>query len=51
MIDQEVQYTSDVNSQYPEFSVTPAFIINGKMLDKDVASWEKLKPQLDAAVK
>jgi protein-disulfide isomerase len=42
--------TSDVSNQYPEFSGTPAFVINGKML-KDVAGWEKLKPELDAAVK
>jgi protein-disulfide isomerase len=50
MIDQEVQTTADVNSQFPDFSGTPAFVINGKML-KDTASWDKLKPQLDAAVK
>ena len=50
MIDHEVQVTSDVSTQYPEFTGTPAFIINGKML-KDVADWEKLKPELEAAVK
>ena len=50
MIDQEVQTTADVNTQFPDFSGTPAFVINGKML-KDTASWDKLKPQLDAAVK
>jgi len=50
MIDHEVQVTSDVSAQYPEFTGTPAFIINGKML-KDVAGWEKLKPELEAAVK
>jgi len=50
MIDHEVQVTSDVSTQYPEFTGTPAFVINGKML-KDVAGWEKLKPELDAAVK
>lgn len=50
MIDREVQLTSDVNSQYPAFQGTPAFIINGTMLS-DTASWDKLKPQLDAAVK
>jgi protein-disulfide isomerase len=49
-IDQEVQFTSDVNTQYPEFSGTPAFIINGKML-KDTGEWAKLQPQLDAALK
>lgn len=50
MIDHEVQVTANVNNQYPEFKGTPAFIINGKMLD-DTASWDKLQPQLDAALK
>ena len=50
MIDHEVQVTSDVSTQYPEFTGTPAFVINGKML-KDVAGWEMLKPELEAAVK
>ena len=50
MIDREVQITADVNSQYPEFQGTPAFVINGTML-KDTASWDKLQPQLDAALK
>jgi protein-disulfide isomerase len=51
MIDQEVQFTSDVNTQYPEFSGTPAFIINGKMVPKDVGSWDKLEPLLKDALK
>ena len=50
MIDHEVQVTSDVNTQYPDFEGTPSFIINGKMLAK-TASWDKLQPQLDAALK
>lgn len=50
MIDREVQVMSDVNSQYPEFSGTPSFIINGKMLTK-TGSWKELQPQLDAALK
>jgi protein-disulfide isomerase len=50
MIDQEVQHTSDVNTQYPQFEGTPSFVINGKMLAK-TASWEALKPQLEDAVK
>ncbi len=50
MIDNEVQQTSNVNNQFPEFTGTPAFVINGTML-KDVAGWEALKPQLDEAVK
>jgi protein-disulfide isomerase len=51
MIDQEVQLTSDVNNQYPEFTGTPAFIINGKMLPKEIAGWDKLQPQLQDALK
>ena len=50
MINNEVQLTSDVNNQYPEFVGTPSFIINGKML-KDTANWAALRPQLDAALK
>ena len=50
MIDAEVQHTSDVNTQYPSFEGTPSFIINGNMLSK-TASWDALKPQLEAAVK
>lgn len=48
-IDQLVQMAGDVTSQFPDFQGTPSFILNGKML-KDVATWDKLKPQLDAAV-
>ncbi|HEX6784061.1 MAG TPA: thioredoxin domain-containing protein [Sphingomicrobium sp.] len=50
MIEKEAQVTSNVNDEYPDFSGTPAFVINGKML-KDTASWDKLQPQLDAALK
>jgi protein-disulfide isomerase len=50
MIDREVQITSDVNTQYPEFSGTPSFVLNGKMLPK-TGSWKELQPQLDAALK
>jgi protein-disulfide isomerase len=50
MIDREVQITTDVNTQYPEFSGTPSFVLNGKMLTK-TGNWETLQPQLDAALK
>ena len=50
MIDHQVQVTSDVTTQFPDFSGTPAFVINGKLLGRDIASWEKLKPQLDEAL-
>ena len=50
MINREVQLTSDVNNQYPSFEGTPSFVINGELL-KATASWDKLKPQLDSALK
>ena len=49
-IDQLVQISADVTNQYPDFEGTPSFIINGNML-KATASWDKLQPQLDAALK
>ena len=45
-----VQLSSDVSTQYPDFPGTPSFIINGTMLSQ-TASWEKLQPQLDEALK
>lgn len=51
LIDQEVQLTSDVTNQYPDFYGTPSFILNGKLLPKDSASWAGLEPQLQAALK
>lgn len=51
MIDHQVQVKSDVDNGYPEFSGTPAFILNGKMLGRDVAGWDKLEPQLEAALR
>jgi protein-disulfide isomerase len=50
MIDHEVQVTTNVNNQFPEFKGTPSFAIDGKMLE-DSGTWEKLKPQLEAALK
>ena len=51
MIDHEVQVTANVNNQYPDFFGTPSFIINGKMLPKEVGTWDKLEPQLQDALK
>src|SRR4051794_27693016 len=51
MIDNEVQLTSDVSNQYPDFSGTPAFIINGTMEPKETTTWDKLQPLLEAALK
>ena len=49
-INDEVQLTSDVTDQYPDFSGTPSFIVNGTMLPKEVTTWDLLKPKLDAAL-
>jgi protein-disulfide isomerase len=48
-INQLVQMNSDTTSQYPEFQGTPGFVINGTMA-KDTATWDKLEPQLRAAL-
>lgn len=50
MIDKEVQVSSNVNSQYPDFHGTPSFILNGSLLP-ETSSWAKLQPQLEAALK
>ena len=44
-VNQLVQMTSDVTTQFPDFSGTPNFVINGT-LDNKIATWE----QLDAAL-
>lgn len=49
-IDQIVELSGDVMAQYPDFTGTPSFVLNGTLL-KDVHTWEALKPQLDAALK
>jgi protein-disulfide isomerase len=44
-----VQMNGDTTTQFPEFTGTPSFVINGKML-KETATWDKLEPQLRDAV-
>lgn len=51
MIEQEVQNVTDVSTQYPDFSGTPSFIIGGKLLPKDTATFEKLEPALQEALR
>jgi len=51
MIDHQVQVTSDVTNQYPEFSGTPAFVVNDKMLPQDTVTFAKLEPALQDALK
>jgi protein-disulfide isomerase len=45
-IDRLVQMNSDATTQFPNFSGTPNFVINGK-LDEKIAGW----PQLEAALR
>lgn len=49
-VDQLVQQSSDVTNQYPDFSGTPSFVINGKLI-KDAHTWETVEPALQAALK
>ena len=51
MISQEVQHVADVTNQFPNFSGTPAFVVDGKMLDKDVTTFDKVEPALIAALR
>jgi len=49
-IDQIVQLSGDVSNEYPDFQGTPSFVLNGTMI-KDTATWDKLQPALDSALK
>jgi len=49
-MEREVAATAAVNDQYPEFSGTPSFVLNGKLLER-TSNWAALKPQLEAALK
>jgi protein-disulfide isomerase len=48
-VDQLVQQTSDVQSQFPEFRGTPSFILNGKMLE-NAGTWATLEPKIKEAL-
>ena len=48
-INRLVQMNGDTTTQFPEFTGTPSFVINGKIL-KETATWEKLEPQLRDAL-
>ena len=49
-INRLVQMTNDVTNQYPEFSGTPNFVINGK-LDPKIAGWKDLEGKLREALR
>ncbi len=42
------QTTNDVTTQYPDFSGTPTFLLNGKMLED--RTWDKLEPAIRDAL-
>lgn len=46
-IDRLVQMTSDATTQFPDFSGTPTFIINGKMVDLGVIRENEVWPTLE----
>lgn len=47
-IDRLVQMNGDTTTQFPEFSGTPGFVINGKLVKG--STWEILEPELRAAL-
>jgi protein-disulfide isomerase len=51
MIDREVQDVTDVSNQYPDFTGTPAFVVDGKLLPSDTTTFDKLEPALTDALK
>lgn len=48
-INKLVQINGDVAAQYPEFTGTPSFVLNGKLLEQ-TSTWDKLEPQLRDAI-
>jgi protein-disulfide isomerase len=47
--DKLVQVSNDVATQFPGFSGTPSFVLNGKLLEQ-TAGWDKLEPQIRDAL-
>ena len=48
-IDRLVQMTADATSEYPNLPGTPAFAINGELVEQ-AASWQALEPKLREAI-
>ena len=48
MQDKLVQVSNDVTTQFPGFSGTPTFIINGKMIEE--RTWDSVEPQIRDAL-
>jgi len=51
-VDQLVQQSGDITTQYPQFKGTPAFVINGKMFEPAGSGtlWDQLKAALNGAI-
>jgi protein-disulfide isomerase len=49
-VDQLVDITGKVTTDYPDFVGTPGFVINGKLL-KETATWASLEPKLKEALR
>ena len=48
-VNQLVQMNSDATSEYPQFSGTPSFLINGELLE-NTTNWATLEPKIRAAL-
>lgn len=48
-IDRLVRMTSKATEQYPDFTGTPTFVLNGRMLG-GTSTWDQLEPQLREAL-
>lgn len=50
-VDRLVQITADVQSQYPDFKGTPAFVINGALVDLGPVTEEQVWPALERKIR
>lgn len=50
-VDQLVQNSSDITTQFPDFPGTPSFVIGGKMIDLSGKSEEQVWPAVEAKIK
>ncbi len=50
-VDQLVQNSSDITTQFPDFPGTPSFVIGGKMIDLSGKSEDQVWPAVEAKIK
>jgi protein-disulfide isomerase len=50
-VDRLVQMTADVQSQYPDFKGTPAFVINGALVDLGPVTEDQVWPALERKIR